>query len=42
MVFDQDNNIHLIKSDILITYLLDNDWYYKEKLHVNHIWELKG
>ena len=27
---------------ILITWLLNNVWYCREKLHVYHSWELKG
>ena len=33
LVLDQHN---LISLSILITFVLDNDGYYKEKLHVNH------
>ena len=42
LVLDQDNNFCLICSSILITYLLDNVWNCREKLDVNHFWELKG
>ena len=37
--FDQKNN--LITLNILITSLQDNVDY-REKLHINHFWELKG
>ena len=39
----QDNNFHQISLSILVTCLLNNVWIlYREKLHVNHFWELKG
>ena len=39
-MLDQDNNFYLISLNILITYLLDNVRYYREKFHVDHFWEL--
>ena len=41
MVFDQHNNFYLIHLSILITFLLVVDRYCREKLHVNHFWELR-
>ena len=39
----QDNNLHQISLSILVTCLLNNVWMlYREKLHVNLFWELKG
>ena len=41
-MFDQDNNLYLISLSILITVCWIMGGYYKEKFHVNHLWELKG
>ena len=42
MVLDQDNNFYLISLNFLITSMVDNVWYYGEKLHFNNFWELKA
>ena len=41
-MLDQDNNFYLIILSILITLLRIMYGYYREKLQVNHLWELKG
>ena len=41
-MLDQDSNFYLMSLNILITYLLNNKWYYREKLLVNHFRELKA
>ena len=41
-MLDQDSKIYLI-SLIILLYLLDFlCGYFKEKLHINHFWKLKG
>ena len=40
-MLDHDKNLYLISLRILITSLLDKECY-REKLHVNHSWQLKG
>ena len=41
-MLDQDSSFYMISLNILITFLLNNVWYYKEKFHVDHFCELKG
>ena len=41
-MLDQDSSLYLISSNIFITCLLNNVWYYEEKFQVNHFCELKG
>ena len=41
-MLDQDNDFYLIILNILITPLRIMYGYYREKLHVNHLWEFKG
>ena len=41
-MLDQDSTFYLISFSILITCLLNNVWMFKEKVHVNNIWVLKG
>ena len=41
-VLSENDSFYLISLNILITCLLNNVWYYREKFHVNHFWELKG
>ena len=41
-MLDQDKNSYLISLSILITCLLDAYGCYREKLHVDHLWEMKG
>ena len=41
-MLDQDDNFYLISLSILVTCLKDNVWILYEKLHVNHLWGLKG
>ena len=41
-MLDQDSSLYLISSNIFITCLLNNVWYYEEKFQGNHFCELKG
>ena len=42
-MLDQDKNFYLINLNILISCLLDiMVGYQREKIHVDHFWELKG
>ena len=41
-MLDQDSSFYLISLSILIICLLDNAWIFREKVHVNHYWDLKG
>ena len=36
-MLDQESSFYLISVNILITCLLNNVWYYWEKIHVNHL-----
>ena len=41
-MLDQDNNFNLISLSILIACLLNIVWiFFREKLYINHFWELK-
>ena len=40
-MLDQDSSFYVINFKILITCLLNNVWYHREKVDVNHFWELK-
>lgn len=42
MVSDQDNNFYLIRVSILVTCSVDNVRYFRERLHVYYVYELKG
>ena len=41
-MLDQDSSFYMINLNILITFLLNNVWYWREKFHVDHVSELKG
>ena len=41
LVLDQDDNLYLRHLSILITCLLDSAWICREKLLVDHFWEVK-
>ena len=41
-MLDQDSSFYMISLNILITFLLNNVWYYREKFHVDHFCELKS